>query len=54
MHGLCTLQDTDCVSEWLKRKLKSEEITGGRINLYEEELHNLYSSPDVIRMINGI
>jgi hypothetical protein len=27
-------------------------MTGGWRNLYNEELHNLYSSPNIIRMIN--
>jgi hypothetical protein len=30
---------------------KSEELTGGWRKLHNEELHNLYSSPDVIRII---
>jgi hypothetical protein len=28
-----------------------DEVTGGWRKLYNEELHNLYSSPSVIRMI---
>jgi hypothetical protein len=31
--------------------LKRDEIIGGRRKLHNEELHNLYSSPYVIRMI---
>jgi hypothetical protein len=30
---------------------KRDEVTGGWRKLHEEELHNLYSSPSVIRMI---
>jgi hypothetical protein len=29
----------------------SEEITGGWIQVHNEELHNLYSSPIIIKMI---
>jgi hypothetical protein len=30
---------------------RREEVTGGWRKLHNEELHNLYSSPDVIRKI---
>jgi hypothetical protein len=30
---------------------KRDEVTGGWRKLHEEELHNLYSSPSIIRMI---
>jgi hypothetical protein len=30
---------------------KREEIGGGFRKVHNEELHNLYSSPDIIRMI---
>jgi hypothetical protein len=30
---------------------KREEVTGGWRKLHNEELHNLYSSPGIIRMI---
>jgi hypothetical protein len=30
---------------------KRDEVTGDRRKLHNEELHNLYSSPDIIRMI---
>jgi hypothetical protein len=30
--------------------LKRDEVTGGRRKLHNEELHNLYSSPSIIRM----
>jgi hypothetical protein len=33
--------------------LKREEVTGGWRKLHNEELHNLYSSPSVIRMIKS-
>jgi hypothetical protein len=29
---------------------KRDEVTGGWIKLYNEELHNLYSSPSIIIM----
>jgi hypothetical protein len=31
--------------------LKRDEVIGGWRKLYNEELHNLYSSPSIIRMI---
>jgi hypothetical protein len=31
---------------------KGDEVTGGWRKLHNEELHNLYSSPSIIRMIN--
>jgi hypothetical protein len=30
---------------------KRDEVTGGRRKLHIEELHNLYSSPNIIKMI---
>jgi hypothetical protein len=30
---------------------KRDEVTGGWRELYNEELHNLYTSPSIIRMI---
>jgi hypothetical protein len=33
--------------------LKRDEVTGGWGKLYNEELHNLYSSPSVIRTIKS-
>jgi hypothetical protein len=32
-------------------ELKRDEATGGRRKLHNEEPHNLYSSPSIIRMI---
>jgi hypothetical protein len=32
---------------------KRDEVTGGRRKLHNEELHNLYSSPNIIRMIKS-
>jgi hypothetical protein len=32
---------------------KREEVTGGWRKLHNEELHNLYSSPCIIRMIKS-
>jgi hypothetical protein len=33
--------------------LKRDEVTGGWRKLHNEELHNLYSSPNIIRLINS-
>jgi hypothetical protein len=33
--------------------LKREEVTGDWRKLHNEELHNLYSSPNIIRMIKS-
>jgi hypothetical protein len=33
--------------------LKRDEVTGGRRKLHNEELHNLYSSPSIIRVIKS-
>jgi hypothetical protein len=30
---------------------KRDEVTGGHRKLHNEELHNLYSSPSIIRMV---
>jgi hypothetical protein len=32
---------------------KGEELTGGRENYISEDLHDLYSSPDFIRVIKS-
>jgi hypothetical protein len=32
---------------------KRDEVTGGRRKLHNEELHNLYSLPSIIRMIKS-
>jgi hypothetical protein len=32
---------------------KKEEVTGGWRKLHNEEIHNLYSSPSIIRMIKS-
>jgi hypothetical protein len=32
---------------------KRDEVTGGWRKLHDEELHNLYSSPSIIRMIES-
>jgi hypothetical protein len=32
---------------------KRDEVTGGWRKLYNEELHKLYSSPSIIRMIKS-
>jgi hypothetical protein len=33
---------------------KRDEVTGGWRKVHNEELHNLYSSPSIIRMIKSI
>jgi hypothetical protein len=33
--------------------LKGDEVTGGWRKMHNEELHNLYSSPSIIRMIKS-
>jgi hypothetical protein len=39
----------------LRRMLapKRDEVTGGSREIYNEELHNLHSSPGIIRMIKS-
>jgi hypothetical protein len=32
---------------------KRDEVTGGWIKLHNEELHGLYSSPSIVRMIKA-
>jgi hypothetical protein len=32
---------------------KRDRVTGGRRKLHNEELHNLYSSPNIIRIIKS-
>jgi hypothetical protein len=32
---------------------KRDEVTGGCKKLHNEELHNLYSSPSIIRMVRS-
>jgi hypothetical protein len=44
-----------CVN-WVLRRIfgpKRNAVTGGWRKLHNEELHNLYSSPNIIRMIKG-
>jgi hypothetical protein len=36
---------------WRLFEPKRDEVTGGRKKLHNEELHNLYCSPSIIRMI---
>jgi hypothetical protein len=36
-----------------KGREKKDEVTGGWRKLHNEELHNLYSSPSIIRMIRS-
>jgi hypothetical protein len=35
------------------RAIKRDEVTGEWRKLHNEELHNLYSSPDIIRQVKG-
>jgi hypothetical protein len=37
----------------IEQRLKRDEVTGGWRKLHKEELHNLYSSPSIIRMIKS-
>jgi hypothetical protein len=32
---------------------KKEDVRGGLISVHNEKLHNLYSSPDIIRVIKS-
>jgi hypothetical protein len=34
--------------------LKTKEVVGGKRRLHNEELHNLYVSPNIIRVITSI
>jgi hypothetical protein len=39
---------------WVLRRIfgpKRDEVTGGQRKLHNEELHDLYSSPSIMRMI---
>jgi hypothetical protein len=36
-----------------ENRVKRDEVTGDWKKLHNEELHNLYSSPDIIRMIKS-
>jgi hypothetical protein len=49
-HGLRVFEN-----RVLRRKfvLKRDEVTGDRPKLHNEELHNLYSLADIIRMIKS-
>jgi hypothetical protein len=41
---------------WVLRRIfgpKGDEVTGGWKKLHNEELHNLYPSPSIIRMIKS-
>jgi hypothetical protein len=49
-HGLWVLENT------VLRRIfgpKRDEVTGVRRRLHNEELHNLYSSPSITRMIKS-
>jgi hypothetical protein len=39
--------------DYLMSLEKRDEVTGGWRKLHTEELHNLYSSPSIIRMIKS-
>jgi hypothetical protein len=51
VHKLCVFEN-----RMLKRifGMKRDEVTGGWRKLHNEELHNLYSSPNIIRMIKSM
>jgi hypothetical protein len=49
-------EDAPCPSDKVLRRIfgpKRDEVTGGWRKLHKEELHNLYSSPSIIRMIKS-
>jgi hypothetical protein len=53
-----TLREEDRLRVFENRVLrifgpKRDEVTGGWRKLHDEELHNLYSSPSIIRMIKS-
>jgi hypothetical protein len=56
-----TVTNQNLIQEEIKRRwnsgnvfgLKRDEVTGGWRKLHNEELHNLYSSPSIIRMIKS-
>jgi hypothetical protein len=54
-----TLREEQRVRVFEKRVLrrifepKRDEVTGGWRKLHNEELHNMYSSPNIIRMIRS-
>jgi hypothetical protein len=37
----------------IRHRLKRDRVTGGWRKLHPEQLHNLYSSPSIIRMIQS-
>jgi hypothetical protein len=49
--GLLTLREEHRLSE--DRVLRRDEVTGGWRKLHIEELHNLYSSSNIIRMMKS-
>jgi hypothetical protein len=52
----CTEIHTGPRSEYRLRRIfgpKRDEVTGGWRKLHSEELHNLYSSPNTIRMLKS-
>jgi hypothetical protein len=46
-QGFCSIYLTSRISPGPKR----DEVTGGWRKLHNEKLHNLYSSPSIIRMV---
>jgi hypothetical protein len=55
LYGFETLRDEHRLR--VSRRIfgpKRDEVTGGWRKLHNEELHNLYSSPSIIRMIKSI
>jgi hypothetical protein len=56
---MCTLREEHRLRVFENRVLKRifgprrDEVTGGWRKLHNEELHNLYSSPSIIKMIES-
>jgi hypothetical protein len=48
-----TLREEHRLREFENRVLRREEVTGDWRKLHNAELHNLYSSPNIIRMIKS-
>jgi hypothetical protein len=50
-HRTCTREHWNKITLFVQHY--KDEVTGGWRKLYNEELHNLYSSPNTIRMIKS-
>jgi hypothetical protein len=49
-HGLRVIQNRVLTRTFVPKR---DELAGGGRNLHNEELHNLYSSPSIMRMIKS-